>query len=89
MKKIPNAINIPNTAVFEKDSKPVVYVRNGSRWDEREIKIAKRSESVTVIASGLKPGETVAIADPMAKPGDNKKKEKGGGAVGSMPGGKS
>lgn len=89
LEKLPNAINIPNTAVFEKDNKPIVYVRNGSKWDEREIKIAKRSESVTVIASGLKAGETVAIADPMAKPGDNKKKDKGGGAVGSMPGGKS
>ena len=38
----------------------------------------------------MKPGETIAMADPTAKPGDKKKKgEKpaGGGPAGSLPGG--
>ncbi len=91
LEKVPNAINIPNQAVFEKDGKQIVYVHKGNAWEERVIKPAKRSESVMIIASGVSPGEVVALADPTAKPGDKKKKsaEKSGGssAVGSLPGG--
>jgi multidrug efflux pump subunit AcrA (membrane-fusion protein) len=87
LEKIPDAINIPTQAVFEKDGKQIVYVRAGSAWEEREIKPLKRSESVMVIASGVKPGEVIAIADPNAKPGDKKKEKSSGGAVGSLPGG--
>ena len=42
-------------------------------WEERVIKPMKRSESVMVIASGVKPGEVIAMSDPFAKPGDKKK----------------
>jgi len=87
LEKIPSALNIPNTAVFEKDGNQIVYVRKGTAWEERVIKPLKRSETVMVIASGLKPGEVIAISDPTVKPGDKKKEKGGGGAVGSMPGG--
>jgi len=80
VEKIPDAINIPAQAVFEKDGKQIVYVKNLNSWDERPIKLAKRSESTMVIASGLTAGETIAMADPNAKPGD---KKKGAGASGS------
>ena len=86
VEKIPDAINIPAQAVFEKDGKQIVYVKNLNRWDERPIKLAKRSESTMVIASGLTAGETIAMADPNAKPGD-KKKDKGAAASGSPMGG--
>ncbi len=88
VEKIENAINVPTQAVFEKDGKQVVYVKNGNKFDERVIRPSKRSESTMVIADGLKPGETVALADPNEKPGDKKKKSEqkpaGGGAAG-MP----
>ncbi|MCX6591557.1 MAG: efflux RND transporter periplasmic adaptor subunit [Acidobacteria bacterium] len=88
VEKIENAINVPTQAVFEKDGKQVVYVKNGNKFDERVIRPSKRSESTMVIAEGLKPGETVALADPNEKPGDKKKKSEqkpaGGGAAG-MP----
>lgn len=88
LEKIPNAIHIPNQAVFEKDGKQIVYLRRGKGWEEREIKPMKRSESVMVIAGGVKPGDTIAMSDPFAKPGDKKKKEKSsGGPAGSMPAG--
>ena len=35
----------------------------------------KRSESVMVIAGGVKPGDDIAMSDPFAKPGDKKKRE--------------
>ena len=87
LERISNAINIPANAVFEKDGKQVVYVKTGSRWDERAIKPLKRTESTMVIASGLTPGETVALADPNAKPGDKKKTDKPAAAPMGMPGG--
>ncbi|HYO83680.1 MAG TPA: hypothetical protein VES20_19920, partial [Bryobacteraceae bacterium] len=89
LEKFPDAINVPSQAVFEKDGKQIVYVRANNRWEERVIKPVKRSESVMVVASGVKAGETIAVADPTAKPGANKKGDKpaGGGAVGSLPGG--
>ncbi len=86
--KVTNAINVPIQAVFEKDGKQVVYVKNGNRFDAREIKPLKRSENVMIVANGLKPGETIAMANPEAKPGDKKKSEKGGGAASALPGGK-
>jgi multidrug efflux pump subunit AcrA (membrane-fusion protein) len=85
VEKIPNAINIPAQAVFEKDGKQIVYVRNGNRWDERPIKPMKRSESTMVISEGVKAGETIAMADPNAKPGD-KKKDKGASSGSPMGG---
>jgi hypothetical protein len=84
--RIPNAINIPAQAIFQKDGKTIAYVKNGSRWDERVIKPLKRSESTMVISEGLKQGEIIALADPNAKPGSNKKEksDSGGGPMGGM-----
>jgi hypothetical protein len=88
VEKIPNAINVPMQAVFERDGKPVVYVKNGSAFEPRFVKPFKRSESVMVIAEGLKPGEIVALADPTAKKGDATKEKKGdSGAMSALPGG--
>lgn len=88
--KIPDALHVPMQAVFEKDGKPIVYVKNGKgEFEARAIKPLKRSESLMVIADGVKVGEVVALADPTRKK-DEKKKDKGsGGAMGALPGGKS
>ncbi|MEP7367324.1 MAG: efflux RND transporter periplasmic adaptor subunit [Acidobacteriota bacterium] len=89
VEKIPNAINVPAQAIFQKDNKMVVYVKENGKFVPREIVIKKRSENVFVIESGVKPGEEIAMADPEAKPGDKKKDGKGGGgAMGNLPGGK-
>lgn len=86
VEKIPNAINIPTQAVFEKDGKQVVYVMAGGKFEPREIRPSKRSESTLVISSGIKAGETIALADPNAKPGDKKKSDnKGGAPAAGMP----
>jgi hypothetical protein len=87
LEKVANAVNIPAQSVREKDGKPFVYVKNGSKWEERAIKIGKRTESTLVIEEGLKVGETIAMADPYAKPGSNKKDGAGksGGPMGGMP----
>ena len=92
VEKLPNVIHIPAQALFEKDGKPMVYVRAGNRWDERFIKPLKRSESTLIVESGLNAGELVALSNPNAKPGDKKKKteksEGGGAPMGGVGGGK-
>ncbi len=93
VEKVPNAINVPIQAVFEKDGKQVVYVKNGARFEPREIKALKRSENVMIISSGVKAGEVISMANPDAKPGDKKKGDQkgaggGGGAASALPGGK-
>lgn len=80
VEKIPNAINVPTQAVFEKDGKPVVYVKTERGFEARNIRIFKRSESVMVITSGVKANDVVALADPFATTSDKKKKSDGGGA---------
>jgi hypothetical protein len=88
VEKIPNAINIPNQAVFEKGGKLIVYVRSSSgAWDERAIQPLKRSETTTVVADGLQPGETIALADPTETADSKKKKgeKKDAGGGGGSP----
>jgi len=88
VEKVPNAIYVPNQSVFEKDGKPVVYVKEKNRFVARPIKIAKRSESVTIISEGVAAGDVISMSDPEAKPGDSKKgagKKEGGGASEMMP----
>jgi hypothetical protein len=92
VEKIPNAIHIPAQAVFEKEGKLVVYVKEAEKFVARPIKIGKRSESTLVILDGVKPGETIAMANPEAKPGTKQKSDEKGGSGGPMnalPGGKS
>ncbi|MGQ9632822.1 MAG: hypothetical protein ACUVXB_01100, partial [Bryobacteraceae bacterium] len=92
VEKIPNAIYVPAQAVFEKDGRRLVYVQAAEgRFQERPVKILKRSESTMVISEGLRPGELIALSDPTEGVGGKKKQEKkaGGGAspVGALPGG--
>lgn len=88
VEKVPNAIYVPNQSVFEKDGKTVVYVKEKDRFVAKPIQIAKRSESVTIISSGVNAGDIISMSNPEAKPGDAKKggaKKEGGSASDMMP----
>jgi len=90
VEKVTNAIYVPNQAIFEQDNKPVVYVKGPKGgFEARPIKIAKRSETVSVIGEGVKVGETIAMQDPTQKPGEKKakKEESKSGASGALPSG--
>ena len=90
VEKTSDSIYVPNQAVFEKDGKQFVWVENKGAFEQRAVRIAKRSETSTIIAEGLKPNETVALADPFKKPDSKKdgaKKTGGGGATAGMPSG--
>ena len=87
VERISNAVHIPAQAIFEKDGKPVVWVESGHRFQQRVVKLARRSESTMVISEGVKPGEVIALSDPTAKPSDKKGEKKAGAGMPGMPAG--
>ena len=54
---------IPRQALFMKDGKRVVYVREGSSFKQREVKIGGESESRAMVED-LPSGTEVALLDP-------------------------
>jgi len=67
----------------------VVYVQVKDRFAPRQIPIAKRSETVSIIGSGINPGDVIVLQDPTISPEERKKKQEqkkgGGGAAAVMP----
>ena len=88
VEKIPNALHVPAQAIFEKNGQQVVFVQKGRRFEERPIQLLKRSESTMVLAGGVRPGETIALADPTASKTAKKGDKKGGAnPMGAVPAG--
>jgi multidrug efflux pump subunit AcrA (membrane-fusion protein) len=64
--EVRDALYLPRQALFEKDGKPVAYVRNGDAFEAREVKIKYRTES-QVAVENLNEGDEVALVNPEAK----------------------
>lgn len=62
-----NALWVPRHALFDKDGKTHVYVREGDRFTMKEIKILHRTESRVVI-EGVDEGTEIALVDPTRTP---------------------
>ncbi len=60
-----NVIYAPRQALFLKDNKRVVYVRNGNNFEPREVKIQAQNESRAAI-EGISAGMEIALVDPTA-----------------------
>jgi multidrug efflux pump subunit AcrA (membrane-fusion protein) len=60
-----NVFYIPRQALFMKDGKRVVYVKNGRGFEQREVKIQCENESRAAI-EGLTVDDRVALLDPTA-----------------------
>ncbi len=60
-----NVLYVPRQALFLKESKRVVYVRNGSNFDPHEVKIQAENESRAAI-EGISAGTEIALIDPTA-----------------------
>ena len=56
---------VPRQAVMLKESKRVVYVKNGSNFDQREVKILGENESRAAV-DGITAGTEIAMVDPTA-----------------------
>lgn len=57
---------VPVGSVFQDraDSKPFVFVKNGTEWERREVQLGITSNVAAAVRSGLRPGEIVATEYP-------------------------
>jgi HlyD family secretion protein len=81
--KTKSALYLPPQAVFTKDGKPVVYVKNGSRFDSHDVKVIRRTEDRLII-EGVSEGAEVALVNPEQ---EGKKTPKASGLAGPSLGG--
>lgn len=65
--RVANAITIPAGALFHKEGQSVAYVLHGSKFDERQVEVERRSGDQLLIGKGLQAGERVALRDPTEK----------------------
>jgi HlyD family secretion protein len=78
-----DVLSIPRQAIFQKNSKPVVYLRRGEIWEPHEIRIKYLTESRAVI-DGLDEHAEVALVNPDL---EKSKAAAKGGALASILGG--
>jgi HlyD family secretion protein len=64
VERLPNSIVIPAEAVFDKGGRMTAYVLTNGNYRERKLELTRRSGGKVLVASGLKPGERVALKDP-------------------------
>ncbi len=60
-----DVLYVPKQALFMKETKRVIYVRSGNRFDPREVKIQAENESRAAI-EGISAGTEIALIDPTA-----------------------
>ena len=82
--EIPDKLSVPQEAVFEKNGKKIIYVKNGSGFDEHEAELGEKGEDYIVVNKGVEEGDEVALIDPTAKP--NESVENTGQGQVSIPG---
>jgi multidrug efflux pump subunit AcrA (membrane-fusion protein) len=58
------ALVVPRQAVFRRDNDNIVYRRSGGRWTPVKVKIGAGTVGRLVIASGVRPGDQLALRDP-------------------------
>ena len=69
--EIPDKLSVPQEAVFEKNGKKIIYVKNGSGFDEHEAELGEKGEDYIVVNKGVEEGDEVALIDPTAKPNES------------------
>lgn len=67
---VEGVLSIPKHALFEKDGKSHVYVREAGGFTMKEVKILHRNESRVVI-EGVDEGAEIALVDPTRTPGSS------------------
>ncbi len=62
--QLPDVIVVPDTAVFTRDGRPVVYAVEGRTIAPRPVTIARRSRDRVAITGGVSAGDRIAMRDP-------------------------
>lgn len=63
-----DAVTVPRQAVFEREGRSVVYVRNGRTYEPRDVQLGPAGLGRQVVEQGVEPGDLVALRDP-TRPG--------------------
>ena len=63
-----NTLYVLRQALFQKDGKQIVYLKDGKSFEQRAVKIQGENESRAAI-EGLREGDEVALLDPTAPRG--------------------
>lgn len=85
--EVKDAVTIPMQAVFEKDGKPIAYVKTPSGFEERVLTPSRRTESTMVVQDGIKAGDVIALSDPFAAQKPKASESETKGAPAGLPGG--
>ena len=64
--KLNGVLYLPAQSLFEKDGKPIVYVKHGDSFEPTQVTVKYRTESRIVI-EGLSEGVEVAVVNPASK----------------------
>ena len=59
-----DVISIPLDALFKKDGENIVYIKNGSGFELRNVKVGEENDNFVIITEGLVEGDAVALVDP-------------------------
>jgi HlyD family secretion protein len=60
----PDAIVVPRQAIFDREGASIVYRKDGAEFRAVEVTLGPASAGRVVIASGVEPGEVLALTDP-------------------------
>lgn len=72
--RIDDALSIPRQAIIEREGKSFVWRRQGGGFELVEVTLGARSLARSVVLTGLKEGDEVALGDPSAaRPRERKK----------------
>ncbi|HVH85950.1 MAG TPA: HlyD family efflux transporter periplasmic adaptor subunit [Terriglobales bacterium] len=64
--RLSNVLYLPSQSLFDKDGKPVVYVKHGNDFEAATVKVKYRTES-RIVVEGLAEGTEVALVNPSGK----------------------
>jgi multidrug efflux pump subunit AcrA (membrane-fusion protein) len=66
--RIPDTLFIPLEALFTKDGKPTVYIRDGDDYEPRTVTVGEENDNYVIVREGLVEDEEVALFDPTLGP---------------------
>jgi multidrug efflux pump subunit AcrA (membrane-fusion protein) len=64
LKLVKDTIVIPQIAIFEQDSMPVVFVKKGDKFEMRQVSVGISSPKSAIIVAGLKVGDKISFIKP-------------------------
>ena len=72
LNRVKDTIVIPQITVFEQDSMQVVFVKNGDKFEMRQVTIGTSSPKSAIVVAGLKVGEKISLVKPSSSLIDKK-----------------